>query len=256
MTAHNLLVVDDDPDMHDLIRIMLKDGDWSPECVTNGQDALSLLQKNHYEVMLVDILMPEMDGLMLLSRILAIHPEAKVLMMTAASRPERVASSLRGQAAGYLSKPFSKDQLEAALTEAQASQMEPDDIEVLSDKPNWIAVRARCKMEIAKRLVGFFRELPTDLDQNQRDAAGSAFKELLTNAIEHGGKLDPEKKVELHFIRTDVSIVYYVRDPRQGFLARRTPPCRDFPSRGSVRTPQSARGNGAPVRRLWDASFK
>jgi len=217
MAVHNLLVVDDDPDMHELIRIMLKDGSWSPECVTNGKDALSLLENQNYEVLLVDILMPDMDGFALLSRILAIHPDARVLMMTAANRPDRVAGSIRGQAVGYLSKPFSKDQLEDALAEAQSSSMEPDDIEVLSDKPNWIAVRARCKLEIARRLVGFFRELPTDLQADQRDAAGSAFRELLTNAIEHGGKLDPEKKVELHFIRTDRSIVYYVRDPGQGF---------------------------------------
>ncbi len=217
MPAHNLLVVDDDPDIHELIRIMLKDSSWSQECVTNGKDALSLIQNRPYDVVLADILMPEMDGLMLLSRILALRPDARVLMMTAASRPDRVAGSMRGQAAGYLSKPFSKDQLEDALAEAQSSRMEPDDIEVLSDKPNWIAVKARCKLEIARRLVGFFRELPTDLPADQRDAAGSAFRELLTNAIEHGGKLDPEKKVELHFIRTDRSIVYYVRDPGQGF---------------------------------------
>lgn len=217
MSSNNLLIVDDDPEMHELIRVMLKDGSWSPECVTSGEDALSLLQNQHYEVVLVDILMPEMDGFTLLSRILAIRPGAKVLMMTAANRPDRVAGSIRGQAAGYLSKPFSKDQLKDALSEAQSSRVEPDDIEVLSDKPNWIAVRARCKLEIASRLMGFFRELPTDLDAGQRDAAGAAFRELLTNAIEHGGKLDPEKKVELHFIRTARSIVYYVRDPGQGF---------------------------------------
>ena len=47
--------------------------------------------------------------------------------------------------------------------------------------------------------------------------ASVAFSELLTNAIEHGGRLDPEKKVELHFIRTEHAIVYYVRDPGEGF---------------------------------------
>ena len=107
--------------------------------------------------------------------------------------------------------------------EARSSHMEHDDIEVLSDKPNWIAVKARCTLEIADRLIRFFRELPTDLDADQRDSAAGAFRELLINAVEHGGKLDPEKKVELHFMRTERSIVYYVRDPGQGFSLDKLP---------------------------------
>ena len=223
MLTHTLLIVDDDPEMHELIRVMLKDTSWSPESATNGEDALSRLQQKSYDVVLTDILMPDMDGLTLLGRMVELRPETKVLMMTAANRPDRIAGSIRGQAAGYLSKPFSKDQLQDALMEARSSRVEPDDIEVLSDKPNWIAVKARCTLEIADRLIRFFRELPTDLDADHRDSAASAFRELLINAIEHGGKLDPEKKVELHFMRTQRSIVYYVRDPGQGFSLDKLP---------------------------------
>jgi CheY-like chemotaxis protein/anti-sigma regulatory factor (Ser/Thr protein kinase) len=217
MSTETLLIVDDDPEIHQLVRVMLQDTSWRPESAASGEAALSRLQEQHFEIVLVDILMPEMDGLTLLSRILEVRPDAKVLMMTAENRPDRVAGSMRGQAAGYLSKPFSKDQLKDALTEARSSHMQPDDIEVLSDKPHWIAVKARCTLEIADRLIRFFRELPTDLDADQRDAAANAFRELLINAVEHGGKLDPQKKVELHFIRTERSIVYYIRDPGQGF---------------------------------------
>ena len=167
--------------------------------------------------------MPEMDGLTLLGRIQAIRPGARVVVMTAFNRPDRVAGSLRGQAAGYVSKPFSKERLMESLDEALAWRMEPDDIEVLSDQPNWIAVRTRCKLETAHRLTQFFHELPADLNDAQRDLAATAFRELLINAIEHGGHLDPQQKVELHFIRTERSIVYYVRDPGQGFAMDRLP---------------------------------
>ena len=61
------------------------------------------------------------------------------------------------------------------------------------------------------------------MNSEQRDDAASAFRELLINAVEHGGKLDPEKKVELHFVRTTSSIVYYVRDPGQGFSLDKLP---------------------------------
>ena len=217
MPGYDLLIVDDTPSMHALVKSMLKGTSWNPESANSGEEALARLKDRSYDVILTDIVMPQMDGLSLLRRIEEIQPDASVLVMTAENRPDRIAGSIRGHACGYLSKPFSKAQLTDALADAQTLRMEADDIEVLSDKPNWIAVRARCKLDVAGRLVRFFRELPSDLDQNERDDAAMAFRELLINAVEHGGKLDPTRKVELHFIRTSTSIVYYVRDPGEGF---------------------------------------
>lgn len=217
MPGYDLLIVDDAPSMHALVKSMLKGTAWNPESANSGEEVLDRLKDRSWDVILTDIVMPRMDGLSLLRRIGEIHPEASVVVMTAENRPDRIAASIRGHASGYLSKPFSKEQLMDALEDARLLRMEPDDLEVLSDKPNWITVRARCKLDVAGRLVRFFRELPSDLDQNQRDAASLAFRELLINAVEHGGKLDPGQKVELHFIRTTRSIVYYVRDPGEGF---------------------------------------
>ena len=223
MPAKTVLIVDDDPDVHTLVGAMLKDGDWDIESTFGGEQALALLKVQPYDIVLTDILMPDIDGLTLLTRIHAIRPATRVLVMTAFNRPDRVAGSLRGQAAGYLVKPFSKDKLMESLLGAMAWQMEPDDIEVLSDRPNWISVKTRCKLETAERLTQFFRELPADLDAEQRELASSAFRELLINAIEHGGHLDPNQKVELHFIRTERSIVYYIRDPGKGFSLDKLP---------------------------------
>jgi len=217
MPGYDLLIVDDNPSMHALVRSMLKGTPWNPESANSAEEALARLKDRSYDVILTDIVMPQMDGLSLLGRITEILPNASVLVMKAENRPDRIAGSIRGHAVGYLSKPFSKEQLTEALADAQELRMEPDDIEVLSDKPNWIAVRARCKLDVARRLVRFFREMPLDLDENERDVAAVAFRELLTNAVEHGGKLDPRQKVELHFIRTTKSFVYYVRDPGEGF---------------------------------------
>jgi CheY-like chemotaxis protein/anti-sigma regulatory factor (Ser/Thr protein kinase) len=223
MAAKTVLIVDDDPEVHPLIQSMLKDSEWTTESARGGEAALERLAAQSFDVVLTDILMPEMDGLTLLSRIHAVRPEARVLVMTAFNRPDRVAGSLRGQAAGYLTKPFSKERLIESLSAALRCRMEPDDIEVISDLPNWISLKTRCKLETADRLTQFFHELPADLSVEQRDLTATAFRELLINAIEHGGHLDPEKRVELHFIRTMRSLVYYLRDPGQGFSMDKLP---------------------------------
>jgi anti-sigma regulatory factor (Ser/Thr protein kinase) len=100
---------------------------------------------------------------------------------------------------------------------ALSTSVDRDDIKILSDKPNWISIQIRCQIATADRLTQFMRELPSDLDPDQREHIAAAFRELLMNAVEHGGHLDPEKTVDLSYIRTARTIVYYIRDPGEGF---------------------------------------
>ena len=125
-----------------------------------------------------------------------------VVMMTVKNTPTHVLESLRREASAYLSKPFSRDMLLATLHNASANAVPADDIKILSDKPNWISLQIRCRLATADRLTQFVRELPSDLEPDQREQIATAFRELLMNAVEHGGHLDPEKTVDLSYIRT------------------------------------------------------
>jgi CheY-like chemotaxis protein/anti-sigma regulatory factor (Ser/Thr protein kinase) len=212
-----LLVVDDDPPLHDLVRAMLADTEWDVDGVPSGEEALERLQTRAYHLVLTDILMPGMDGLTLLSRIRQGHPDALVVVMTIKNTPDHVLGSLQRDAAGYVSKPFTRDALLTALREALSRPLEHDDIKILSDAPHWISLQIRCKLATADRLTQFVRELPNDLDPEERESVVTAFRELLINAIEHGGHLDPRKTVDLSYIRTARAIVYYIRDPGEGF---------------------------------------
>jgi len=73
------------------------------------------------------------------------------------------------------------------------------------------------RSETADRLTRFFREIQLNLSPEEENDIAFAFRELLMNAVEHGGKFDPEKKVEVAYIRLNGAIIYYVRDPGQGF---------------------------------------
>jgi DNA-binding response OmpR family regulator len=161
--------------------------------------------------------MPGMDGLSLLAQLRAKYPGIPVVMMTLRNTPDHILESLRREAAAYLSKPFSRENLLNTLQNARACSVSADDIKILSDKPNWISVEIRCRLATAERLAQFVRELPSELEPDQREQIATAFRELLMNAVEHGGHLDPEKKVELSYVRTARSIVYYIRDPGEGF---------------------------------------
>ncbi len=215
--SHRLLIVDDDPSIHELVQAMLAGTSWQTDSAYDGDETLARLQTHSFDVLLTDILMPGMDGLTLLGQLRSRHPDIPVVMMTVKNTPDHVLGSLRREAAAYISKPFSRDTLLSTLQGALSISVADDDIKILSDKPHWISLQIRCRLATADRLTQFVRELPSDLDPDQREHIATAFRELLMNAVEHGGHLDPEKTVDLSYIRTARSIVYYIRDPGEGF---------------------------------------
>jgi len=196
---------------------MLGGTDWEGDSAASGEEALARLETHTYDVLIADILMPGMDGLTLLGQLRIRHPNLPVVMMTVRNTPEHIIGSLGREAASYLSKPFSRDSLLLTIRSALSTSVNDDDVKILSDKPEWISLEVRCRLTAADRLVQFIRELPNDLEPDQREQIAMAFRELLINAIEHGGHLDPEKRVALSYIRTARSIVYYIRDPGEGF---------------------------------------
>jgi DNA-binding response OmpR family regulator len=196
---------------------MLAGTDWEVDGAYNGEEALARLQTHSYGLLLADILMPGMDGLALLGQLRSHHPDLPVIMMTVKNTSEHILGSLGREAAAYISKPFSRDTLLTTLRDALVRPVSDDDVKILSDKPDWISLEVRCQLETADRLIQFVRELPSDLEPSQREEIAIAFRELLINAIEHGGHLNPQKTVALSYIRTARSIVYYIRDPGEGF---------------------------------------
>jgi CheY-like chemotaxis protein/anti-sigma regulatory factor (Ser/Thr protein kinase) len=215
--SHRLLIVDDDPSIHELVAAMLVGTNWELDNAPDGAAALARVAGRAYDILLADILMPGIDGLALLGQLRIRYPDLPVVMMTVKNTPEHVLESLRREAAAYISKPFSRDTLLGTLQNALSAPVKDDEIKILSDKPNWISLQIRCRLATADRLTQFVRELPSDLDPEQREQIATAFRELLMNAVEHGGHLDAEKTVDLSYIRTARTIVYYIRDPGEGF---------------------------------------
>jgi anti-sigma regulatory factor (Ser/Thr protein kinase) len=103
------------------------------------------------------------------------------------------------------------------LKSALSAEGNTGDIKVLSDRPHWVALQVACQLTSAYRVAELLRELLGDLGPETREQIALALRELLLNAVEHGGHLDPEKTVDLSYIRTPRSVVCYIRDPGEGF---------------------------------------
>jgi anti-sigma regulatory factor (Ser/Thr protein kinase) len=70
---------------------------------------------------------------------------------------------------------------------------------------------------MADRIQSFVMQLDAHLPQDVHEAVAYAFRELLMNAIEWGGKLDPSRKVRIACVRTKKMLLYRIADPGEGF---------------------------------------
>ena len=212
-----VLVVDDDADLHELIRAALDPDGYEVLDARDAFEGLKMLEEHRPRVALLDIMMPGMDGLEMLSRVREHDKHLRVIMMTAMSTPGAVVHAMREQVCDFLAKPFDIDALLSAVK--SAIEMEPQEIsiEVLSARPEWIELRVPCTMTAIDPLERLMGQLKTDLPPQTRESVTYAFREMLRNAIEHGGKYDPTQYVEVGYLRSPRLILYRIKDPGEGF---------------------------------------
>ena len=211
-----ILVADDDRTTRFAICSMLKKAGYAVTSAKNGAEALRRIQQMNPDLAFLDIWMPELTGLEVLARVRIGESRPKIVIMTSDGTPESVLCAVREQAYDYMSKPFPpKEAVEVArrALRQDASAL----IEVVSAKPHWVELLIPCTREAAERIESFLMKLDTDLPDDQRNTIGLAFRELLLNAVEWGGKLDPNRKVRIAYVRSSRILLYRIADPGPGF---------------------------------------
>jgi len=217
VSSRCLLLVDDDPAIHDLLKDVLTRDDRSIQDAYDGHQALEQLERTPCDLVLADPGRNGFDGLKLLRRVRAIRPNAKVILAGDDPTPERVLGAIRHRAYSYFRKPFATGPLADMVQQALDNTSWQDDIRVLSARPEWITLDVRCKLTAADRTTQFLREAQGDLPPQTCEDIAVAFREMLMNAVEHGGKSDPRKRVRVSLVRTPRSLIGHVHDPGKGF---------------------------------------
>jgi anti-sigma regulatory factor (Ser/Thr protein kinase) len=90
-------------------------------------------------------------------------------------------------------------------------------IEIISAVPEWVELRVPCDRAAISPLLKLLAQLDADLPQEIGEAIGYAFREMLSNAVEYGGRLDPEQRVEIRFVRLKRAVICRIKDPGEGF---------------------------------------
>jgi DNA-binding response OmpR family regulator len=116
-----VLVVDDDTDVRDaLVEILQRD--YDVVSAGNGIEAVTVLRQRRVAAIVLDVLMPEMDGLTTLRRARQIDPTIPIVMVTAVDSARSARDALKLGAVDYITKPFTCDELRAAVKAASGQR--------------------------------------------------------------------------------------------------------------------------------------
>jgi DNA-binding response OmpR family regulator len=218
MMSSRILVVDDDRGFRHAMSVLLQEAGHTVVQAADGLAALRELAGEAFDVMLLDVGLPGMSGLDVLEAVQILAAPPRVVMITADDTSETLLKAVRGQADRYITKPFAPGAILEVVDEVLgAPPAAALPIHVVSAKPEWVELVAPCSLRVADRIQSFIMRLEADLPEAVRESVGQAFRELLSNAVEWGGKLDPTRTVRISCIRARRMLLYRIADPGEGF---------------------------------------
>ncbi len=212
-----ILVADDDQTTRLLISETLRGAKYTVIEAADGAAALKKLKTDKFDMALLDVWMPKMNGLEVLAALRKTKKRPKVIVMTSDDTPETLLGAIREEAYQYLAKPIEPKSLLSLVRETLQRKSETLPIQVISARPTWVELSVPCTLEAAERIEGFMTHLKGGLSEDIRRSVGQAFHELLLNAVEWGGKLDPKRKVRISYLRAKRMLLYRIADPGSGF---------------------------------------
>ncbi|MDI9358125.1 MAG: response regulator transcription factor [Phycisphaerales bacterium] len=106
-----ILLVEDEQHLHQTIKLNLSLEHYEVTSAFNGKDAFNFIKKEHFDLVILDIMLPEMDGLTLLEHIRIMTKEVPVLLLSAKNEPFDRINGLKKGADDYLGKPFELEEL-------------------------------------------------------------------------------------------------------------------------------------------------
>jgi DNA-binding response OmpR family regulator len=210
------LVVDSSPGVNAMLARVLTETGWNIQRAVDNKTVLLLVRANPFDLIITGQKTRGKEDVELLREIRNVRPKVRMIILTDESTPAEVIDAVRAGVFSYFCPPYTRTGLADMLQLAMSQPTWDDGIEIVSGTPSWVRLIVRCDLATAERLVQFLRAGSTLCEEEKEDVI-SAFRELLLNAMEYGGRFNPNQWVEVAFFRGRHVMVCRVKDPGEGF---------------------------------------
>jgi DNA-binding NtrC family response regulator len=197
MTRGRILVVDDDKNVLRVVRTRLQSENFEVDVASNGPEALKRWGGNHYDVMILDMKMPEMDGLELMKKVRVSNSHFQTIVLTAHGTIDNAVAAIKDGAFDYMTKPFDSRELvfrvERAMEQSRLTTEVKELREQIEGKYNFTAFCAKSpKMRALLNVLE--RVIESDSTVLIEGESGTG-KELMARVIHYEGRRTDQKFV-------------------------------------------------------------
>jgi anti-sigma regulatory factor (Ser/Thr protein kinase) len=179
--------------------------------------AVHIVRDRLIDVVVTDPATTIHEDLALARELIEARPGIRIIVLVQAAQHEDLIAALKAHVFACFTPPFEMNEIADMVRSALNVPLWRDGIEVISSLPHWLTLRVSCHLLTADRLVSFMTTHLSAFPEDERDLLIAAFREMLLNAMEHGGGFDSEKVIEVTAARTARALVYHLRDPGAGF---------------------------------------
>jgi len=189
---------------------------WEVSYAEDNEAALERAKAEAFDLIVTNAATSGTDDVVLLRRLRSVRPHTRLIILTREKMPGDVVNALRYHAFSYFTVPVPREDLRQLIDNVMHEPVWDDGLELLQGTTEYAVLAVRCDLGTLDRLMQFTRA-GLNFPEAEKEEVAFAFREIVLNAMEHGGKFDPGKYVEVCYLRSKRQVTCRVKDPGDGF---------------------------------------
>lgn len=196
MSSASILVVDDEPSIRLALTEVLRDSGYETAAAQDGHVALAVMRDRSFDLVISDIVMPEMSGTDFLARVKTLAPETEVILITGLPDTASAIDAVRGGAFDYILKPFTPDMIRTRVAAAlERSTLRKENRRYRDELERLVGERTRDIEELSERLVRDQEEAVSYVSSELHDDLGQSLLALKLSLQSIQSKMAPDRSV-------------------------------------------------------------
>jgi anti-sigma regulatory factor (Ser/Thr protein kinase)/CheY-like chemotaxis protein len=216
MTMKRVLLINPQEEAGAGLECLFEAPAWEVSYAQDNEEALEKAKSDSFDLIVTNAATTGAEDVVLLRRLRSVRPHTRLIILTREKMPGDVVNALRYHAFSYFTVPVSREDLRQLIDNAMHDPVWDDGLELLQGTTEYAVLAVRCDLGTLDRLMQFVRA-GLNFPEAEKEEVAFAFREIVLNAMEHGGKFDPNKFVEVCYLKSKRQVTCRVKDPGDGF---------------------------------------